>query len=365
MEKILLEEYKNKIEKANQSNILLENTLNYLKQYLIQLKNDYDQLKSKLTLYNVPKSEVISINVGGKIFSTFKSTLNLKIKKPQTNNEYYDPHLLQMLISGLCFVKLDDKNAIFIDRDPYYFDYILNYLRSINNNNNNIIIEFNLPDNLKTLYYLRQEAEFYRLESLNDLILNKLGISIYSLENINSTILRKDQFKDLINLCKLTSIGNWFLIYRASINGFGSKDFYLKCENQSKTLVIIKTTQSYVFGGYTDKKWQAKSLWLEDKNAFIFSFINKDNKPILMKCQDPKFSIYCNQFYGPTFGAGHSIYISDNSNKNINSHSNIGLTYKYSNIYFDTNEAKSLLAGDYHFKTEEIEVYRHVVDLDI
>ena len=40
-------------------------------------------------------------------------------------------------------------------------------------------------------------------------------------------------------------------------------------------------------------------------------------------------------------------------------------TYKYSNIYFDTNEAKTLLAGDYHFKTEEIEVYRHVLDLDI
>lgn len=201
MEKIL-EEYKNKIEKANQSNIVLENTLNYLKQYLIQLKNDYDQLKSKLTLYNVPKSEVVSINVGGRIFSTFKSTLNLKIKKPQTNNEYYDPHLLQMLISGLCFVKLDDKNAIFIDRDPYYFDYILNYLRSINNNNTTTtnIIKFNLPDNLKILYYLRQEAEFYRLESLNDLILNKLGISIFSLENINSTILTKDQFKDLINL---------------------------------------------------------------------------------------------------------------------------------------------------------------------
>ena len=152
MEKIL-EEYEKKIERANQSNIELENTLKYLKQYLIQLKNDYNQLKSKLTLYTVPKSEVISINVGGKIFSTFKSTLNLKIKKPQTNNEYYDPHLLQILISGLCFVKLDDKNAIFIDRDPYYFDYILNYLRSINNNNNNNSIKFNLPDNLKTLYY--------------------------------------------------------------------------------------------------------------------------------------------------------------------------------------------------------------------
>ena len=99
MEKIL-EEYEKKIEKANQSNIVLENTLNNLKQYSIQLKNEYDKLKSKLTLYNVPRSEVISVNIGGKIFSTFKSTLNKRIKKPNSdNNEYYDPHLLQILIS--------------------------------------------------------------------------------------------------------------------------------------------------------------------------------------------------------------------------------------------------------------------------
>jgi len=363
MEKIL-EEYEKKIEKANQSNIVLENTLNNLKQYSIQLKNEYDKLKSKLTLYNVPRSEVISVNVGGKIFSTFKSTLNKRIKKPNSdNNEYYDPHLLQILISGLCFAKLDDENAIFIDRDPFYFEYILSYLRYVNTN-----IRFDLPDNLKTLYYLREEAEFYRLQSLNDLILDKIGISINSLENINSTILNRDQFKDLIHLCKLPSIGDWFLIYRASIDGFGSKDFYSKCENISKTLIIIKTTDSCVFGGYTDKKWQPKSLWIEDKNALIFSFINNNNnnqKPIVMKCNDPKFAIYCHQFYGPTFGAGHSIYIADNSNKNINSHSNIGLTYKYSNIAFNTNEAKFLLAGSYHFKTKEIEVYRHVLDLNI
>jgi hypothetical protein len=205
-----------------------------------------------------------------------------------------------------------------------------------------------------------EEAEFYRLQSLNDLILDKIGISINSLENINSTILNRDQFKDLIHLCKLPSIGDWFLIYRASIDGFGSKDFYSKCENISKTLIIIKTTDSCVFGGYTDKKWQPKSLWIEDQNALIFSFINNNNnnhKPIVMKCNDPKFAIYCHQFYGPTFGAGHSIYIADNSNLITNSYSNLGSSFFHPDYRLGTIEAKSFLAGSYNFQVAEIEVY--------
>jgi hypothetical protein len=67
------------------------------------------------------------------------------------------------------------------------------------------------------------------------------------------------------------------------------------------------------------------------KSFFVFVVLQDPNQTF-------SFAIYFHQFYGPTFGADHSIYIADNSNKNINSHSNIGLTYKYSNIKFNIYE---------------------------
>ncbi len=57
------------------------------------------------------------------------------------------------------------------------------------------------------------------------------------------------------------------LIYRASRDGFEANKFHTKCDNKSKTLTIIKSTNGYVFGGlYGDVK--------NDPNSFIFSLIN-------------------------------------------------------------------------------------------
>ena len=62
---------------------------------------------------------VITINVGGKLFTTLISTL---IKAS---------HFFQNLFSGN-FIKpiTDDKGYVFIDRDPKYFSIILNYIRT-------------------------------------------------------------------------------------------------------------------------------------------------------------------------------------------------------------------------------------------
>jgi hypothetical protein len=62
-------------------------------------------------------SEEIVLNIGGKLFFTSKSTL--------TSQE----NLFYFLFSSGKF-KPNEKNEYFFDRDPEYFDIILNYLRS-------------------------------------------------------------------------------------------------------------------------------------------------------------------------------------------------------------------------------------------
>ncbi len=49
----------------------------------------------------------------------------------EEDNKYHEPRLLQLMVSGIAKVTLDESKAIFIGREGRYFDHILNYLRNI------------------------------------------------------------------------------------------------------------------------------------------------------------------------------------------------------------------------------------------
>ena len=40
--------------------------------------------------------------------------------------------------------------------------------------------------------------------------------------------------------------------YRASRDGWTSADFYRMCDGKGATIVVVKGSDSYIFGGYTD-----------------------------------------------------------------------------------------------------------------
>ena len=40
-------------------------------------------------------------------------------------------------------------------------------------------------------------------------------------------------------------------MYQASRDGFGASDFHSKCNGITGTLVVVKDTNSNIFGGYT------------------------------------------------------------------------------------------------------------------
>ena len=143
------------------------------------------------------------------------------------------------------------------------------------------------------------------------------------------------------------------------MHGFSAKSFHNKCDQAEKTLTIIKTTENYIFGGYTEQNWSGKKVDKFDPNAFIFSFINKDKKPIKIKCAAQKEAIECNPLYGPTFGVDCSdIYISNDSNLNRESFSYLGNSYKHPLYAYQSREqVYSFLAGKHSFQTVEIEVY--------
>ncbi len=175
----------------------------------------------------------------------------------------------------------------------------------------------------------------------------------------SSTILaRFKDVQDLFRLCEFQTEANWRLVYRASADGFSAKSFHQKCDGVKQTLTVIKTAgTNYIFGGYTAAAWSQNEGRIYDSSAFIFSLVNKVNSPIVIKCSTPQNAIFCDRNYGPFFGYGGDLYVSDNSNTCTSSFSNLGICYKHPLYAQGTMEAKTFLAGSFNFQTSEIEVF--------
>jgi hypothetical protein len=166
---------------------------------------------------------------------------------------------------------------------------------------------------------------------------------------------------ELIKVCEFSPTDKWCLLYRATRDGFGVKDFHSRCDDHSNTLTILKAKQtSFIFGGFTTVSWRtsANGKHKSDQNAFIFSLTNKDSKPvkILVDPNYQQYAIHCHSSNGPSFG--FDIKIANNANTTMNSFSNLGFAYRHPQYSYETVEAESFLAGSFNFQLDEIEIYQ-------
>ncbi len=152
----------------------------------------------------------------------------------------------------------------------------------------------------------------------------------------------------------------WVLIYKATRDGFLSADFHRCCNNQGPTITVIQSigvTGSYLFGGYTSISWNSLQTYVNDNNGpFLFTLTNPHAiPPTKYSVKLRNHSIFDHVSYGPTFGAGHDLYISSHSQMNRNS------SFNFPHSYNDTTKRGALtFTGDKNFQTNDIEVYRLV-----
>jgi hypothetical protein len=127
-------------------------------------------------------------------------------------------------------------------------------------------------------------------------------------------------------------------------------------------VTIVKTTSNSVFGGFTSAPWTVdpnyNNIYTYDENAFIFSIKKLGNQNRQrFNISNPDNAVIYSSWQGASFG--DDLVISDNSNLNENSYSNLGNSYQLpDNVYYGTKNAQSYLAGSYTWKTTEIEVYQ-------
>ncbi|KAJ5075871.1 pep-cterm sorting domain-containing protein [Anaeramoeba ignava] len=150
--------------------------------------------------------------------------------------------------------------------------------------------------------------------------------------------------------------------YSAKKDGFSSTKWHYVCDDKGKTLILIKTKDNFIFGGFTSVGFVSgvDNRYIYDSEAFIFSLRNNknDRKPekFPIKRQQEKFAIYYHSFCGPTFGAGSDFRLMSYFEPG---YSNFGCSYKLPYlIHYQTKQSKSYLAGSYdEWEIDELETY--------
>ena len=320
----------------------IKNSTDLVKEHCIDLRSDV-QLKTEEAIQQIN-------DINSKLIEEIDEYEQELIEFNKTNSKSLDSfNAIVKELESFLTLKTEFLNQCEIDDK---------LVKKSNEEANNLIKRAEIEiENLKSIIFDGNILKFERnTEKINDAILGKLNKN----KMIDSLIISNhSEQKQLLSLCEFSSNQKWNLIYRASQDGFEAFSFHTKCDNKLNTLIIIKSTNGNVFGGYTEQtwnqSWSGNVTFKADPNSFIFSLINKKNKPIKMKWSKNN-GIFCSISYGPTFG-GYDIIIADKSNINTKSHSNLGHSYIHPDYRFETNEAKSFLAGSHTFQVSEMEVY--------
>ncbi|EFC47878.1 predicted protein [Naegleria gruberi] len=279
---------------------------------------------------------LVHLNVGGKKFTILKETIIYKIpninKHQDDQEEYYPDNMFSIMLEGSIPFTTDEKGRIFLDRDPTYFPFILNYLRASGSRN-----QYVLPEDKLALKRLYLEANYYQLvglcEHLEEIMpeleslvsIGRASSYRYAPNNecnyasgmkifIRTKVLTIELCEVLNSFVGVEKDRKWKLLWQGSRDGFDSRSFHSKCDNKGPTVTIIRTSNNCIFGGYTEVSWNSFSGYSRDPNAFLFSLVNVNNIPSKhpIKHHASRYAIQNRLVNGPTFGSGHDIFICNN-----------------------------------------------------
>lgn len=125
--------------------------------------------------------------------------------------------------------------------------------------------------------------------------------------------------------------GAWEEVYRATRDGFGSRDYHAKVDGKPRLLVLVREqARGWLFGGYTavgsHVVVEGRTDNYEDRDAFVFTLINSQGLPPQRFRSLGKGRTMCTHqssaayFYGDTF----ALRICDGSDKKTASYSCLG-----------------------------------------
>ena len=235
------------------------------------------------------------------------------------------------------------NDCINIENNIQYINKINDYIKKYNNSQSFKIEFIPIEDN-----------------EINKFCKNiKLFEKIYQNNDLENSLIIKNKRQEYIN-----NIINWInpkknlkikLLYRKSKDGDSYDIFHKLCDNQGKTLVLIKAIEGFIIGGYTPLDWDNRSGWKNNEGTFLFSLT--DNK-IYRKKKDKDYSIYCGKEQGPWFAY---IGFRETGKKNMTQGEFIYKSKENECEFIDFNKIINKNENKF-FDVEEVEVYKVLFD---
>ena len=302
---------------------------------------------------------------------------NERIVSFEVNKSSLPPKDFKAILSLEQLYKLD-KLFINFENSKELVKWIINSLKQKNSSikflDNKCVIQMKNPISNKTfeLNLTQKEKDLNsRVDCLESIIaeqnkkinkINTLEERIKKLEDIINKYEEEKKEKEKLNsLFKGTQILNdeskkmllsWLprkpikltLLMNSNIDGDSTTTFMNKVNGKCPTLSVIKTTNGYIFGGYTTQLWKQGEV--KDENAFVFSIDKK--KKYLIKQPEHAIGYYQNNYW--LFGCNNNAIVCyENCTKKNNNY--VG------NETYDIPEKYELNGGETNFTVKSFEIY--------
>jgi len=308
-------------------------------------------------------STKIILNVGGKLFATTKSTIL-----------QYRGSFLESLVTK-DKSRLENGDRYFIDRDPTYFEIVLNFMREGRLRNTGLQ-NIDLED-------LRSEFQFYKIDmpagpklafsqplprtdtadpsfpiphSLSRLPLPRASCppSLSSPPSFDNGGLLSPTLQEVVR--KWLPNQRFILLHKSTVHGFKCQEFHARCDNKGPTVTIIQSKEGHLFGGYSPESWEnpSKNSYTTNPFAFIFTLSNPHGIPPTKYLLQPadQHAIFCSNQTCSAFGGGHDIVVHGNAHQNKHSYTH------FPSSYVDTTgKGKETFTGSLCFSAKDVEIY--------
>ncbi|XP_031570222.1 protein HEG homolog 1-like [Actinia tenebrosa] len=156
----------------------------------------------------------------------------------------------------------------------------------------------------------------------------------------------------------------WVRCWHAANDGWNVRTtFHPQCDGNSPTVTIVRVV-SYVFGGYSDVPWQSSGGYTSSSKSFLYSLRNiYGYSPVnlTLNGQNDGKAIYNGAGYGPVFGGGNDLFISDFASSYNDSLTSLGNTYRTHQICSSRGTCTSFMAGNDNFSPNDIEVFYETI----
>ncbi|KAJ5067133.1 pep-cterm sorting domain-containing protein [Anaeramoeba ignava] len=344
-----LDFFSNFLEKRIIDSLNESNVFHYFKEnQLIKSK------KIQKKCLNFIHSRFSSLQKKGSFLNLDQNQMNIILEFEKKQKEIFDSKFFHM-IEDWIQSHYEDRNMDLDQRK----EMVTNFIIKLCDNNSNPIQNQNQIQNQNPIQNQMKNQKEIQMKNQKEI---QMKNQILKETWKNSTILSENE--QIKNLNIFLEDENFFNSMQKGFStkkdGFSSQIFHFKVDDKGKTLIIIKTKDNYIFGGFSEVGFiSGQKKFLSDPKAFIFTLKNPKNDPpqkFNIKQNQQKTAIQTNSLFGPIFGAGFDILLNSNLR---NGYTNFGFTYNTpKDIIYGTNEARNYLAGSFqNWEVEEIECY--------